>query len=394
MSAKRSQILDSESSADESGSEQEMKAPRKTVKVTKARPYNWVFTQFKNPEKFYDYWNTCDLPKTVRYICYQLEICPKTKAVHVQGYVQMNGQYGIRTMKKLFRSRSIHLEPARGKPQECIDYCTKEETRYPGCMPVQRGEPKEQGRRTDLEMIARQVIEGKMSVDQVALQEPTHFLRHNRGLRELERISHPPAPRAKPAIFYVYGPPRCGKTAYVSAKFPDAFHARDSDKGWMDGYAGESTIIFDEFNGQYPLRDMLALLDYQKLQLPIKNSFVPIRATMFCFTSNSHPRFFYTDPKEIDGNEAWMQRLNEFGIIVDASENAAIREYTEKLRATQNDGDHRAQLMEFFNQAPPDPPAPAAPLVKFVDEEPPAAKPEPVARYTSTGTEIIDLCDD
>lgn len=44
--------------------------------------------------------------------------------------------------------------------------------------------------------------------------------------------------------------------------------AKPIGKGlWWDGYEREEVVVIDEFRGQYPLSDMLQLLDPYKLQV-------------------------------------------------------------------------------------------------------------------------------
>lgn len=277
----------------------------------KGRARNYCFTVNAEPKRFYNHWKTCDLPTLVQYIVFQQEVAPKTGHLHVQGYVQLTKPLSKKQVQIILRSNA-HLEAAKGTAAHNKAYCTKTDTRLDGTDPVERGSPKEQGRRTDLEALAQRVVtEGRVSQEMIR-ENPAAFVRNFRGLERLAQRIAPPANRGRPKIVYMVGSPRCGKSRLAHLMYPAAYSCTDQKEAWFDNYAGESVVIFDDFEGNFNLRSMLKLLDYYPLQLPVKGAFVPIVADTFVFTSNIDPSACYC------GNDAWMSRLREFGEIWDA----------------------------------------------------------------------------
>lgn len=68
----------------------------------------------------------------IKYFIYQFEICPSTKKRHLQGYVKFTRSIRISAAKKLLNMPQAHLERCKGNHQECINYCSKLESRDKG----------------------------------------------------------------------------------------------------------------------------------------------------------------------------------------------------------------------------------------------------------------------
>lgn len=276
--------------------------------VGKGRARNYCFTVNKDPVKFFKHWEACDLPSLVQFIVFQQEVAPETGHLHVQGYVQLTKALSLKQVQVLLRSR-CHLEKANGSMGQNVAYCTKVDSRLDGTEPVQRGAPKEPGRRTDLEALAERVVAVGAVTSDLAREHPSAFVRNYRGLQALARITSPPMPRSAPRVVYLYGAPGCGKSRLAHLMWPNAYCCTDQKEGWFDGYNNESCVIFDDFEGNFPLRPMLKLLDYYPLQLPVKGGFVPVVARTFVFTSNVDPLACYCN------SEPWARRLRDFGEI-------------------------------------------------------------------------------
>lgn len=147
----------------------------------KLRAYNWCFTSFKE--------SAPDLGKVggvVAYMVYQLEKCPSSEKKHWQGYLELNAALSMSSVKKLLNDKCMHLEVRRGTQEQAINYCKKRESRAPDASPVEWGEPKRQGKRTDLDTIV-DCIESGMTMREILLLYRGNALRHlgmvERGLR-------------------------------------------------------------------------------------------------------------------------------------------------------------------------------------------------------------------
>lgn len=66
----------------------------------------------------------------VKVLVFQLEKGEETGTLHYQGYVSFNVVKRLTAVKKILPR--AHWEPRIGTPKQCINYCTKEETRYGG----------------------------------------------------------------------------------------------------------------------------------------------------------------------------------------------------------------------------------------------------------------------
>jgi hypothetical protein len=65
---------------------------------------------------------------------------------------------------------------------------------------------------------------------------------------------------------------------------------------WFDGYSGQLTVIFDDFDGkQVEFRFLLRLLDKYPMQVPVKGGFVNWVPRFVFITSNAYPDEWYPE---------------------------------------------------------------------------------------------------
>lgn len=62
----------------------------------------------------------------IRYLCYGIEICPKTQKQHYQGYLELRKPLRMQGVKKLLDDNTIHLEKRKGTRDQARDYCKKD----------------------------------------------------------------------------------------------------------------------------------------------------------------------------------------------------------------------------------------------------------------------------
>lgn len=289
--------------ADKSGSGQ--RSPRAAVDFSARR---FSFTIFNELDWVYD--NIKHLSNNIKYIIFQEEKAPDTGKHHIQGYAELKNPTKVKSFQNYFKPcGKFHVEASKGSAQDNIKYCSKAESRVRP--PATRGEPSEQGRRTDLEGIAMDIINGK-DLKSVSEDNPKEFVRYTRGLKELAFYHHQPKEREEPTLYYLWGPPGCGKS-YVAREMcksqfnDDVYWCSEHSAAWMDGYSGQKVIAFDDFTGDFPLNHILKLLDYGCLRLPVKGSYVNIAADTFIFTSNFPVEHQYLGHRHQD---AWLSRFN------------------------------------------------------------------------------------
>lgn len=108
------------------------------------KAYHWCFTIFLEGKETKDGWeyNTQEVNQKilyllgltewhnqVRYICFQVEKCPDTGRLHLQGYIELYRQFRLKGLKELLDCHDAHCEPRRGTRQEAMEYCKKDDSR-------------------------------------------------------------------------------------------------------------------------------------------------------------------------------------------------------------------------------------------------------------------------
>lgn len=271
--------------------------PRRNRRGPRSRVRNWVFV-WNNPD-----FNDLEFPDYVSYAFWQREI-GESKTEHLQGYLQCSRAVDLGTLKKW--NKSMHFEPAGGDLEENKVYCSKEEGRLAG--PWEYGQPKRQGKRTDLDTVAEQIREGKAVVD-VADLFPSQYIRYYRGIERYKSLRGAPL-RPNLRVIIYWGESGSGKTGRADWEFPPpgACKVRDNPSGWMGNYLDQETIIFDEFasegRGRMPLDIILQLCSHGRVVLDVKGGHCNVYADTIVFTSNYSPDQWYDAP-------AWQRRLGE-----------------------------------------------------------------------------------
>lgn len=193
-----------------------------------------------------------------------------------------------------------HLEVRRGTHEEARQYCRKEESRIPGSLPVEIGDPPAQGSRTDLTALKSVLIDrGLLGAFETDF---TSTVRYYRGFeRYLSLIGESRSKDTPQEAYYYYGPPGTGKTRAVWESVPDSDRVyacpTSSGKPWFDGYRpGYHTVILvDDYRGQWPVPFFLQFLDRYKLLLPVKGSHIHMGRAKIFVTSNEPIETIYGD---------------------------------------------------------------------------------------------------
>lgn len=276
----------------------------------------WVFTHFK--------YDTVKDPETwsgIKFCRWQLELCPSTERLHLQGAVWFTSKRTLAGLRHHFPR--VHWEPMMSQ-QGSLDYTCKEETRVEG--PWEIGTPPSQGKRTDW-IALKQDLDKGVSLVEVSQQHFPLFIRYSTGIQKYHLLRHSRFIRGRPEILIVYGDSGLGKTRTVREAFPNAYWLEQPPKNsalWFDGYNGESTIIIDEFFGWISYNALKRLLDYGQVKVKVHGGMVPLFAHKWVFTSNTHPSNWY--PKVNDPSNALMRRLKEFSDVLRITQSSWIWE--------------------------------------------------------------------
>lgn len=185
------------------------------------------------------------------------------------------------TVKKKFEGG--HFEMARGTSQDNKDYVFKEgkwekdkkaETNHKetheefGEMPIER-----QGKRNDLADLYDMIRSGMTNAD--IIESDPNFLtlidKIDKARNVMIQDTYKELRRTDIQVYYVSGPPACGKTRYVRDLYGDkGLYSVDDYKHPFDGYTNEGIILFDEFRNSLSLPCMLKYLDIYPCSLPAR----------------------------------------------------------------------------------------------------------------------------
>jgi hypothetical protein len=240
------------------------------------RARNWIYT-INNPTEDC----TPSSWPDVKYMIWQKER-GVNGTEHFQGYVSFGKPMRMAALKKI--SQVAHWEVRKGTEQQCIDYCSKQDTRIAG--PWEVGVRPSPGKRNDL-LDAVSLIDSGKTMKEVATIHPTTYVKYSRGLCSYERVM---APRrtSPPEVIVVFGPTGTGKSQYCREQSPDAYW-KPTGTEWFDDYDGRSDIIIDEFYGWIMFSHLLRILDSYPLMLATKGSHVNINCKRIFITSNQCP---------------------------------------------------------------------------------------------------------
>jgi len=234
-----------------------------------------------------------------KFSAFQLERCPETGNLHVQGYVELTKPQRFTWIKSnwgLFVNG--HFERRRGTRDQAIAYCEKEESRVRG--PWRIGNDSGQGARTDLMEIAEK-IKGEESIRSIAEQHPASFIRYARGIERLDRLIRP---RRKVdwemEVIVIWGPSGAGKTELAKRTWPEHYrfmHQR-GETTWWNGYLGEETILIDEFANNFSYHYGLSILGEPGIRVQDKGGDVILYAKTIVITSMDSPTTWWPNMKE------------------------------------------------------------------------------------------------
>lgn len=251
----------------------------KEKKKTIPKGRNWAFTDYEQLD-----WGKIfkEGEGAIRYIIAGKEICPKTKKEHIQGFIQFNDLRRMTAIKKIVKSKTIHLESCKGTAKENHTYCSKDGNfREWGTM-------KSQGQRTDIEDIKWMLDNGKPMIE-IADNYFGQFIRYHSGFMKYKQLVDKKnrSQFRHVEVTVITGSTGSGKTRQaMESTDGDVFKITADGLTWWDGYEGEDTILIDEYSNQVGITMLLNILDGYILRLPIKGAFTYANWTKVFITTN------------------------------------------------------------------------------------------------------------
>lgn len=248
------------------------------------RPY---FKDYDSVRKYFENLEDC------KYCCGQFEMGEVENTKHIQSFVVFKNPKSFDRVKVLFPT--AHIDVVNGTNTQCRDYCTKNETRVEE--PFEFGTFAEMRARNDIKNFFDLLDSGATDMELRDLS-PTLFLKEFKKLNEL-RLTRKKQLYSKQCrdveVTYVYGPSGAGKSTYVNDLVVNdtVFRVDSFDKSAFTDYAGEDTLVIDEFKGQFNVQFMNRLLDCFPLKVRGLGSLLPACFTKVYIISNFHYRNLY-----------------------------------------------------------------------------------------------------
>lgn len=250
------------------------------------------------------------------------------KASQNHYHVYLVAKSTIEAQRILSLFPGMHLEPkGHSTSKQVRDYIFKVGKHSGKCQTLNTAEwgelPNEsQGERTDLKA-ALQMLNDGYSLKDVILNMPG-TIRYMNQLRQAKTMLQKPV-HGKKEVMVLIGPTRCGKTSWVYAHNPeeDLYCVDDWDHPF-DEYESESTLLLDDFRGEFSISYLLRLLDRYPVKLLARYANKQAAYTKVFITSNTPIDLWYPkiDPETRKALYARFDRVYEWkdGVMTDTTE--------------------------------------------------------------------------
>lgn len=246
---------------------------------TGTRVTRFVFTLNNWTQEEYDYLTKTFAP-TVKWLIIGKEV-GENGTKHLQGACILGSRWAFSKLKTIVGLKRAHIESMRGKPEDSLTYCTKEDSQafVWGTLPTP-------GRRTDVASAVARIQSGEGLRDLAKDEDGgVAIVKFHKGLTVLRSLTRPKR-TAAPLIFWLWGPTGVGKTrlAFKCGKAisrlldgpPDDIWISSGSLRWFDGYDGQSVAIFDDFRAKHAssFAFLLRLFDRWPMSVEFKGGFV------------------------------------------------------------------------------------------------------------------------
>lgn len=215
-----------------------------------------------------------------KYICWGHEVCPETGTPHLQGMVLWNSPMRWRNMKEKFRNH--HFEVTKS-------FNALKKYNFKDGDVFEQGEKPQQGRRLDMEEQVERVKEGATNRE-LWIANPTLMVQYHRSFERCRYDLFEDRTEA-PGVYWFWGGTGTGKTRTAFEAHPSRY-MKDGTM-WWDGYTQQDAIIIDDFDGKWPFRDLLRLLDRYPYSGQVKGGYVKINSKHIYITCEFPPECFW-----------------------------------------------------------------------------------------------------
>lgn len=272
------------------------------MSIDNIRVRNWCFTLNNYTEDEVEALTTWGV-KNTSYLIFGKEIGEEKATPHLQGYLEFTNAHRGSALKKLLNGR-LHWSARIGTALQASNYCKKgdqtkvewNESKELGsnfgknAIIFEHGEISNQGKRTDLADVGQAVLAGE-TMKEIATSFPSTFIKYHKGILALKQaalgVFDFEDRKTKPKVIWRWGATGVGKSRGARDAHSN-FYIKDGTP-WWDGYLQQEAIIIDDFDGKWPFRDLLRLLDYGPYQGQIKGGYVKINSPNIYITCEFPP---------------------------------------------------------------------------------------------------------
>jgi hypothetical protein len=272
------------------------------------------------------------------YACLADELSP-SGTFHTHIYVYANAPIRFSRIKKLFPS--AHIEKARGTSRENREYVQKSgkwsadekaDTRIDGTFQELGIFPTERVSAEDKKEKLHSMVENGMSAKEIIDTDKDYIyrLRNIDDFIQLSRFEKYREVIRDVEVVYIYGDTGTGKTRGIYKKHNNKDICRvtsyRSNGNYFDAYNGESVLVFEEFNSQIPIEEMLNFTDIYPLMLPARYQDRVASYTTVYITSNKKLESQYIEVQHSNPKtwEAFLRRITK---IIEYKSTGEVIEY-------------------------------------------------------------------
>lgn len=271
---------------------------------------NWCFTSYNDAPPLFT-------PTNMKYLCYSPEICPTTKRKHFQGYCNFKNAKSISSASKCLGKISVFK--CNGSPSQNRIYCGAEDYEKDGKVKlknplfVEHGVLPQQGKRTDLDELITDILEGDTNIEDIISTNPIQFHQYGRTLEKAEDIRLSKNYRTEMTTCdWIWGATGTGKSTKAFEGYsPDTHYLWKNDKGWWDKYKQQPIVIMNDFRGEIAYNDLLQLIDKWAYDVSRRGRApIPFTSKHIIITSSLPPHKIYHHRMHEDSLEQLLRRIN------------------------------------------------------------------------------------
>jgi len=256
------------------------------------------------------------------YLIMGKETAPSTGTPHLQGFMWTSEPKQLAVLKKKFKGMWIAVPGPDKGPTYWQTYCTKQDVdatilgNPPSEEEFKAQTPKGQGKRSDLLAVKRAIDEGKNCEELMGDDEHFGtFAQHSKYFNSYQAYKRRRTSFNPPQVTVYYGGTGTNKTrrVYEDVDNLEELHKWEPQHGqWFDGYAGQKTVLLDEYRGQLPYGMLLSMLDgYPNTKVQIKGGMVHWSPEVIYITSPTHPKEWYPNLTANDKIEQLLRRITD-----------------------------------------------------------------------------------